>query len=166
MPARPLIQARALLRYTKPSGGASKARVPVLAPPTAALHCRGYRVSSKLLASSSSSSSSSSSTSASNSTPDSGASQGWSSGTVLAVAAAAAVSGWGISSLVSGQGQNGPQSKTKSKNKSKKAKDDDDDDDSDGNGSEKRKHDGILQVANDDEEIGFANRTEMKEVSC
>lgn len=81
----------------------------------------------------------------------------------MAVAAAAAVSGWGISSLVSGQGQNGPQSKTKSKNKSKKAKDDDDDDDSDGNGSEKRKHDGILQVANDDEEIGFANRTEMKE---
>ncbi|KAL7963179.1 hypothetical protein V8C34DRAFT_267388 [Trichoderma compactum] len=159
MPARPLIQARALLRYTKPSGGASKVRVPVLAPPTAALQCRGYRVSSKLLASSSSSSS----TSASNSTPDSGASQGWSSGTVLAVAAAAAVSGWGISSLVSGRGQTGPQSKTKSKNKSNKAKDDDDDDDSDGNGSEKRNPDGILQVANDNEEIGFANRTEMKE---
>ncbi|KAK4068644.1 CAZyme family AA7 [Trichoderma aggressivum f. europaeum] len=160
MPARPLIQARALLRYTKPSGGASKARVPVLAPPTAALHCRGYRVSSKLLASSSSSSSSS--TSASNSTPDSGASQGWSSGTVLAVAAAAAVSGWGISSLVSGQSQNGPQTKTKTKAKSKKTKDDDDDD-RDGNGAEKRNHDGILHVANDDEEIGFANRAEMKE---
>ncbi|KAL6698399.1 hypothetical protein J3F84DRAFT_271912 [Trichoderma pleuroticola] len=160
MPARPLIQARALLRYTKPGGGASKAHVPVLVRPTAALHCRGYRASSKLLASSSSASSSStsSSTTGLNATPDSGASQGWSSGTVLAVAAAAAVSGWGVSSLVSGQ--NGPQSKTKSKGKKGK---DDDDDDSDGNGAEKRKHGDILQVADDDEEIGFANRTEMKE---
>ncbi|KAJ4865060.1 FAD binding domain-containing protein [Trichoderma breve] len=158
MPARPLIQARALLRYTRPSGGASKARVPALVPPTAALHYRGYSVSSKLLASSSSSSSSS--TSASNSTPDPGASQGWSSGTLLAVAAAAAVSGWGISSLVSGQSHNGPQIKAKSKNK--KAKDDEDND-SDDNGAEKRKHDGFLKVANEDEEIGFANRTEMKE---
>lgn len=73
------------------------------------------------------------------------------------------MSGWGISSLVSGQSHNAPQSKAKSK--SKKAKDDEDDD-SDGNGAEKRKHDGILKVANEDEEIGFANRTEMKEVSC
>ncbi|KAL7938224.1 hypothetical protein V8C35DRAFT_291290 [Trichoderma chlorosporum] len=156
MPARPLLQARALLRYARPSGSASKVHVPVPAPSTAARHYRGYRVSSRLLASSSSPSSAS----------GSGTSQGWSSGSVLAVAVAAGVGGWGISGLVSGQSQNGAQSKTKSKSKSKskskKARDEDEDDNND-NVPKKREHESIPQVATGDEEIGFANRAEMKE---
>ncbi|KAL7947695.1 hypothetical protein V8C42DRAFT_315295 [Trichoderma barbatum] len=170
MPARPMIQARSLLRYAGPSSRASKLQVPVLAPPTtAAPHlCRGYRVSSRVLASSSSSSSSASgSNAASNSGTSREASSGWSGGSVLAVAAAAAVSGWGISSLVSGQSKNGPQPKSKngSKNGSKKIKHDVDDDDNDGDGksADKRRHDAIPQVASDDAEVGFASRTEMQE---
>ncbi|KAK1252648.1 hypothetical protein MKX08_003835 [Trichoderma sp. CBMAI-0020] len=102
MPARPLIQAQALLR----GGRAYKAQRPArsaVAPVSpiplgrASPHCRGYRVSSRVLASSASN--------GTNNTSSSGASQrasasGWSSGSVLAVAAAAAISGWGLSSLV------------------------------------------------------------------
>lgn len=93
---------------------------------------RGYRASSRLLNQSRSAQGADA------------ASSGWSSGSVLAVAAAAAVSGWGVASLVSREGS------TKSKAK--------DDENGDEGGSV------VAAVDSEDEEVGFANRHEMQEV--
>ncbi|KAM0246702.1 hypothetical protein ACHAQJ_010117 [Trichoderma viride] len=175
MPAPPLIQARSLLLC---GGRASKvhvpaqlsvsaarsvaASVPVLASPRIAPRLyRGYRTSSRVLASSSSPGAKNTSDTHSTETPDSGASQnasssGWSSGSVLAVAAAAAISGWGLSSLVSLRGRDN----TKTKNKSKTSQTNDDES---GHDDEKTKGRNNEVASNDDAEIGFANRHEMQE---
>lgn len=141
MPARPLIQAPSLLR-----GRASQmhlgrlAIAPVSVPlplGRASPHFRGYRISSRLLASSSDSGASHASTS------------GWSSGSVLAVAAAAAISGWGLSSFVpllnKGQGNQ--------------------DDAKDGGDKEERREEHAALADKDDGQVGFANRAEMQEAS-
>jgi D-lactate dehydrogenase (cytochrome) len=164
MPARPLIQAQSLLR----GGRAYKVHLPArsaIAPVSvpiplrrASPHCRGYHVSSKVLASS-----------ASNGTNDtssnSGASQnastpGWSSGSVLAVAAAAAISGWGLSSFVPFLSRD---TKGKSKNKGHSIQDDGDTKDEEIKNDRRKEH--AVQAHNDDGEVGFANRSEMQEAS-
>ncbi|KAL7918864.1 hypothetical protein ACQKWADRAFT_303039 [Trichoderma austrokoningii] len=139
MPAKPLIQARSLLRGGRASQvhQAARSMAPVSVFRRASPHCRGYHVSSKALASNGTN----------NTYSNSGASQsastsGWSSGSVLAVAAAAAISGWGLSSLVPlsnrDQGKN-------------KGQDDDVE-------NQRKEH-----VAPADGEGGFANRAEMQE---
>lgn len=74
----------------------------------------------------------------------------------MAVAAAAGIGGWGLSSLLSSQNQKG------GKHKSWAARDEDKGHDGD-NATDQRRHDGLPQVANDDAEIGFASRAEMEE---
>ncbi|OTA05341.1 hypothetical protein A9Z42_0060100 [Trichoderma parareesei] len=175
MPARPLIRARSLSLATAANTRASKVKLHGLARPVVAAAaalpipagapylCRGYRVTPKVLASSSSSStttttSSSSSGSNSDSTSHasspSGTSSGWSSGGVLAIAAAAGISGWGLSSVVSPKHK----SSTKSRTNIYEDRRNDDDDRTD-----QRRHDGLPHVADDDAEIGFASRAEMQE---
>ncbi|UKZ60550.1 uncharacterized protein TrAtP1_001822 [Trichoderma atroviride] len=163
MPARPLIQAQSLLR----GGRAYRAQLPARSaiapvspiPPIplgrASPHCRGYRVSSRVLASSASN--------GTNSTSGSGASQnastsGWSSGSVLAVAAAAAISGWGLSSLVPLLSRD---TRGKSKNKGQSNQDDDDTRDNESKKGRRKEH--AFLADNDDGEVGFANRSEMQE---
>lgn len=169
MPARPLIQARSLLRGGRASKVLLPARsaiapVPVPLPPgIASRYCRGYHISSRLLASPPSNGAKNTSASHSNTSSNSGASQkasvsvsGWSSGSVLAVAAAAAITGWGLSSFVP------LDTRSKKKNKGKSNQDDDVGDDE--NKKDRRKEH-VLLADNDDGEVGFANRTEMQEVS-
>jgi D-lactate dehydrogenase (cytochrome) len=78
----------------------------------------------------------------------------------LAVAAAAAISGWGISSLVSLRGRDAAKSKKKGKRSHHT-----DDDERDDEKTEGRKNEAVSLVDNDDAEVGFANRNEMQEVS-
>ncbi|KAL6880968.1 hypothetical protein J3F83DRAFT_720461 [Trichoderma novae-zelandiae] len=150
MSARPLIQARSLLLATAPNVRASS-RAPRL--------CRGYRTTPRVLASSSPSTSSSGSDNGSNSHANrtSGAASGWSSGTVFAVAAAAGIGGWGLSSLVSLQSQKGGRNKSATRSKAKRDEDKEDDGDST---EDQQRH---ARVAGNDEEVGFANRSEMQE---
>lgn len=146
MPARPLIQAQALLR----GGRAYKAQRPATsavapASPRASPHCRGYRVSSQLLASNGTNNTSGS---------QNASTSGWSSGSVLAVAAAAAISGWGLSSLV-------PLLSRDTRGKSRNKQNDDDTQDTESKKDRTRDH--SLLADSDDGEVGFANRSEMLE---
>lgn len=181
MPARPLIQAQSLLRggraYTVHLPARS-AMAPVAVPiplARASHHCRGYHVSSRVLASSPSNGAKDGiSDSHSKASSNSGASQnasssGWSSGSVLAVAAAAAISGWGLSSfvpLLNRDTRGKSKSKGQSKNKNKGQSNQGDDDASDDENKRDQRKEHVLLADNGDGEVGFANRTEMQEVSC
>lgn len=166
MPARPLIQAQSLLRGGRAYGVhllARSAMAPVSAPiplGRASPHCRGYHVSSRVLASSASNGTH-------NASSSSGASQnasvhvsGWSSGSVLAVAVAAAISGWGLSSLVPLLSRD-----TRGKGKNKGQSNQDDDDTKDGENKKDGRKEHVSLADNDDGEVGFANRSEMQEAS-
>ncbi|KAK6445895.1 D-lactate dehydrogenase (cytochrome) [Trichoderma asperellum] len=169
MPARPLIQAQSLLR----GGRASKVHLPARSAIASASvpiplgiashHCRGYHISSRVLASSPSNGAKNTSDSHSSTSSNSGASQnasssGWSSGSVLAVAAAAAISGWGLSSFVPLLSRD---TRSKSKNKGKSHQDDNDL--GDDKNAKNRKKEPVSLADNDDGEVGFANRNEMQE---
>lgn len=172
MPARPLIQAQSLLR----GGRASKVHLPArsaTAPLSASIplgiashNCRGYHISSKVLASSPPNGAKSTSYSNSNTSSSSGASQnasssGWSSGSVLAVAAAAAISGWGLSSAVPLLSRD-TRSKSKNKGKGNQSNNEVGDDEIT---KDRKKEQKVSLADNDDGEAGFANRTEMQEAS-
>lgn len=166
MPARPLIQAQSLLR----GGRASKVHLPARSAIASASvpiplgraspRCRGYHVSSKLLASSASNGTHSSSSSSGTSQNASVHVSGWSSGSVLAVAAAAAISGWGLSSLVPLQNRD---KRSKSKNKGQSSQDNDDAKENENKKDRRKEH--VSLAENDDGEVGFANRSEMQEAS-
>lgn len=168
MPARPLIQAQSLLRGGRAYKGhpvvpARSAMAPVSVPiplGRASPHCRGYRMSSRVLAPASSASNGTNNTSSNSGASQNASTSGWSSGSVLAVAAAAAISGWGLSSLV-------PLLSRDTRGKSKdKGQSNQDDDNTKGNENKKdwRKEHTLL-ADNDDGEVGFANRSEMQEAS-
>lgn len=162
MPVRPQIQAQSLLRGGRASTvhlTARSAIAPASAPiplGRASSRCRGYHVSSKLLASNGANSSFSSGTSQNASVHVSG----WSSGSVLAVAAAAAISGWGLSSFVPLQNRD---TRSKSKNKGQSNQDNDDAKESESKKDKRKDH--VSLAENDNGEVGFANRSEMQEAS-
>lgn len=80
----------------------------------------------------------------------------------MAVAAAAGIGGWGLSSLVSSQSQKGVKHKNSTNSRTTR---DEDGGNGDDNTTDQRRHESLPQVANDDAEIGFASRAEMQEVS-
>jgi D-lactate dehydrogenase (cytochrome) len=76
------------------------------------------------------------------------------------VAAAAAISGWGLSSFVPLLSRD---TRGKGKNKGQSNQDDDDTKDNENKKDRRKEHASLAD--NDDGEVGFANRSEMQEAS-